>query len=144
MQSGPCWDPGTQTHRPIALSLSFKFIGGYSVILSPYRGAQSRLLYLIHPGKARCLNPYLFQHQTFTSFICSGSIMGNPEVCILIFSNAGNSNRMCTNVSFSAPHLLHEESALIILCSIYCTLICPVRSPTALPAFCNVSCPVYI
>ncbi len=38
---------------------------------------------------------------------------------------------MCTDVSFSAPHLLHEGVfALLILCSMYCRLICPVRSPT--------------
>ncbi len=49
---------------------------------------------------------------------------------------------MCTNISFSASHLLHERVfALFILCSIYCRLICLVRS---LPAFCNVSCPVYL
>ncbi len=44
---------------------------------------------------------------------------------------------MCTDVSFSAPHLLHEEGfALLILCGMCCRLICPGRSPTdILPCF---------
>ncbi len=45
---------------------------------------------------------------SLASFICSGSILAKPKVCILTFSNTGHSHRMCTDVSFSTPHLLHE------------------------------------
>ncbi len=59
------------------------------------------------------------------------SILAKTKVYIFTFSNTGHLHRMCTNVSFSAPHLLHEGVfALLILCSMYCRLICPVRSPT--------------
>ncbi len=44
-----------------------------------------------------------------------------------------HTHRMCTDVSFSAPHLLLERVfALLIWCSIYCRLICPVKSGTDL------------
>ncbi len=107
----PNWDHRTQAHWPIALYLSFKFIGCYLGVQLPYKGhnsAQPRLFYLfrIHPGK-------------------------KLSVCILTFFNTGHSHRMRTNVSFSAPHLLHEGVfALLLLCSMYCRLICPVRCPT--------------
>ncbi len=40
---------------------------------------------------------------------------------------------MCTDVSFSEPYFTHEGVfVLLILCSIYCRLICPVRSPTSI------------
>ncbi len=69
--------------------------------------------------------------RSLTSFIYSGSILAKPEVCILTFSNTGHSHRICTDVSFSAPHLLHEGVfALLTLCSMYWRLICPVRRPT--------------
>ncbi len=68
---------------------------------------------------------------SLASFICSGSILAKPNVCILTFSSTGHSHRMCTDVSFSAPHLLHEGVfALIILCNMHCKLIYLVRSPT--------------
>ncbi len=38
----PHWDPRTQAHWPIALYLSFKFIGGYLGVQPPYRGRRSR------------------------------------------------------------------------------------------------------
>ncbi len=111
---GPCWDLRTQAHWPIALSLSFKFIWGYLGVQPPYRGPWS--------------------HSASLAFI--ESIMAKPKVCILNFSNTGQPHRMCTDVSFSAPHLLHKGVfALLILCSIYCRLICPVKSPTILQCF---------
>ncbi len=104
------WDPRTQARWPIAPYLSFKFIGGYLGVLPPYQATIPLSL---------------------TSFICSGSILTKPKVCILIFSNTRHSHRMCTDVSFSAPNLLHEgEFPLLILCSMYCRLICPFRSST--------------
>ncbi len=63
--------------------------------------------------------------------MCSGTILAKPSVCILAFSNTRYWHSLCTDVSFSAPHLLHEGIfVLLILCSIYCRLICLVRSPT--------------
>ncbi len=108
---GPDWNSRTQARWPIALHPSFKFIGGYL-------GVQSLL-----PGATIPFN--------LASFIYFGSILAKPTVCILIFSNTGYSHRLCTDVSFSAPHLPHEGvSALLILCSMYRRLICPVRNPT--------------
>ncbi len=53
---------------------------------------------------------------SLASFICSGSILAKPKVYILTFY-IGHSHKRCTNVSFSAPHLLHEGVfALLILC----------------------------
>ncbi len=64
-------------------------------------------------------------------FICPGSILAKPKVCILTFSNTRRSYRTVTDVSFSVPHLLHEGVfALLILCNMYCRLLCSVRSPT--------------
>ncbi len=34
--------------------------------------------------------------------------MAKLTVCIFVFSNTGHSHRICSGVSFSAPHLLHE------------------------------------
>ncbi len=99
----------TQAHWAIALCLSFKFIG----------------LFTSPASLPRATIPL-----SLASLICSGSILAKPKVCILTFST-GHSYRMCTDVSFSAPHLLPEQVfALLILYSIYCRLICPVRSPT--------------
>ncbi len=87
-------------------------------------------LILIHRGLFRSpvTLPRAKLPLSLASFICSGSILAKPKVCILIFSNTGRSHRMYTDVSFSAPHLLHERVfALFILCS---RLICLVRSPT--------------
>ncbi len=68
---------------------------------------------------------------SLASLVCSGSILAKPKVCILTFSNTQHSHRMCTDVLFSAPHLLREGVfAFLILCSLYCRLICPVWSPT--------------
>ncbi len=107
---GPNWDLRTQARWPIALYLSFKFIG----------------LFRSHAPLPRATIPL-----SLASFICSGSILAKPKVCILTFSNTGHSHRMCADVSFPAPHLLHERVfALLILCSMYCRLIWPVRSPT--------------
>ncbi len=68
---------------------------------------------------------------SLVSYICSGSILAKPKVSILTFSNTGHSHRICTDVSFSVSHLLHEGVfVLLILCSMYCRLIHSVRSPT--------------
>ncbi len=68
---------------------------------------------------------------SLVSFIWFGSILVKHKVCILTLSNTVHSHRICTNISLPAPHVLHEEaSAHHILCSIYCKLICPIRSPT--------------
>ncbi len=100
----------TQARWPITLYLSFKFIG----------------LFRSPAPLPRAMIPL-----SFASFICSGSILANPNVCILTFSNTRHLHKMCTDVFFSAPHLLHEGVfALLILCSTYSSLICPVRSPT--------------
>ncbi len=46
---------------------------------------------------------------------------------------------MWTEVSFSAPHLLHEGVFALLFCNIYCRLICPVRSSISnLQCFCLV------
>ncbi len=51
---GPNWDPRTQARWPIALYLSFKFIGGYLGVQPSYRGPQSRsaslLLFVLDPS----------------------------------------------------------------------------------------------
>ncbi len=79
---------------------------------------------------------YLSMEAQFLGFFylyifCFRSILAKPKVYILVFSNTKHLHRMCNEVSFSAPHLLHKEVlTLLILCSIYCRLICPVRSPT--------------
>ncbi len=105
------WDPRTQARWPIAPYLSFKFIGDYLGVLPPYQGPWSRSASL-----------FLFVLDPFWQ---------NPRSASLSFSNTGHSHRMCTDVSFSASHLLHEGVfALLILCSMYCRLICPVRIPT--------------
>ncbi len=87
MRGGSHWDPRTQDHWPIALYLSFKFIGLF---------------------RSPALLPMAIIPLSLASFIYSGSILVKPKVCILTFSNIGHSHRMCTDVSFSAPHLLHE------------------------------------
>ncbi len=91
------WDPRTpmtQSCWPIALSLSSKFIGVIRqsrAVTVGYSSAQPRLFCLIR------INP------------------GKAQVCILIFSSAGRSHKMCTEVSFSAPHLHEGVFALLIL-----------------------------
>ncbi len=106
----PHWDPRTQSDWPVALSLSFKFVG---LFRSPTPLLKAIILL------------------SLASFICSRSILAKPNVCIPTFSNTWHSHRMCTDVSFSAPHLLHEGVfPLLILCSMYCRLICLVKSPT--------------
>ncbi len=118
---GPNWDPRTQACWPITPYLSFKFIGVFLGVLPPYRGPWSR---------------------SASSLICSGSILAKPKFCILTFSNTGHSHRMCTDVFFSAPHLLHEGVfALLIFAA--CTADWYARIG-ALPTFCNVSYPVYL
>ncbi len=109
---GPSWVSRTQVHYPSPLYLSFKFIGGYLGVQPPYQPRSC----------------------SASPFICSGSILTKPKVCIFTFANTGHSHRMGTDVSFSAPHLLQEGVfALFILCSMYCRLTCPVRSPTKIP-----------
>ncbi len=69
---------------------------------------------------------------SLTFFICTGSILAKPKGLYPYLSNTAHSHRMCTNVSFSAPYILHEGVfVLLILCSIYRYLICPVRNPTS-------------
>ncbi len=106
LEVGLHWDPGTQAHWPIAYTSHLNSQGAIQESNHLTEGHDSAqlapfFLFWIHPGKAQGLHPYLFQH------------------------------RVCTDVSFSAPQLLHEGGlALPILCSMYCRLICPVRSPT--------------
>ncbi len=81
------WNPRTQGHWPIALYLSFKFIGTIqesSPFTKGHDPTQPRIFYLfwIYPGTARGLHPYLFQHRAFTQNVYQPF--------------------------FSAPHLLHE------------------------------------
>ncbi len=119
---GPNWDPRTQVRWPIALYLSFKFIEGYLGVQPPYRRTTIPL--------------------SLASFICSGSILAKLNVCILTFSNTRHSHRMCTDVSFSAPHLLHDGVfARLVLCSITADWYARLG---ALPTFCNVFSPVYL
>ncbi len=107
---GPHWDPRTQAQWLIALSLSFKVIGIYLGVQPSYRGPQSH-----------SASPLLFVPDPSWQ---------SPR-SVLTFSNARHSHRMCTNISFSAPYLLHKGVfALLILCSIYYRLIFPDRSPT--------------
>ncbi len=110
---GPHWDPRTQAHWPVALYLSFKFIGGYLGVQPLYWGSRSH-----------SASPFLLH----TSW--------QRPICILTFFNTGNSHRMCTDISFSTTHLLHEGVfALFILYSMYCRLICPIRNPTNILQF---------
>ncbi len=109
-EEGPNWDPRTQGRWPIALYISFKFIGGCLGVQSPYRGPRFRsasLFYLfwIHPGKVQGLHLYLFQHRAFAYSVYQRFLFctGSPAWGSL---------------------------ALLILCSMYCRLICRVRSPT--------------
>ncbi len=95
----------------IALYLLFKFIGGSLGVQLSCQGPRFRsalpLLFVLDPS------------------------WQSPKVCILNFFNNSHSRRMCTDISISAPHLLHEGVfALLILCSMYCRLICPVRRAT--------------
>ncbi len=90
---------GLRPTCPLPLYLSFKFIGLFRRTASLLRSTISLSL---------------------ASFICSRYILANPKVCILTFSNTGHSHRMCTDVSFSAPHLLHKGVlVLLILYSMY-------------------------
>ncbi len=77
---------------------------------------------------------------SLASFICSGSILAKPKVCILTFSNAGHS---CVP---TFPFLLRtssmRESSLFSSCAA-CTADWYARLG-ALPTFYNVSCPVYL
>ncbi len=119
---------GTPKLRPkwsLPLPLSLKFIEGHSVVQPRYRGPRYRsaspLLYLlrIHPSKAKDLHLYLFQR-------------GHPGIHI----------ERVPKIPF-LRHLLHEGVfALLILCSIHCTLICLVRSTTSILQY--VSCPAYL
>ncbi len=47
---------------------------------------------------------------SLASFICSGSILTKPKVCILTFSNTEHSHRKCIDVSFSAPRCIYKYS----------------------------------
>ncbi len=78
------WNAGTQASWPIALSLSFQFIGGYSAVQPHTEGhntAQSRLFDLIwkHPGKPQDLHPYLFQYQAFTQNVFRRFLLGTTS-----------------------------------------------------------------
>ncbi len=122
-KEGSYWDPRTQAQWPITLSISFKFIGGYLWAQPPYQRPWSHSLWPL---------------------ICCRSILAEPKVCILTFSNTGHSHRMCTFVSFPAPHILHEGVfALLILFKAACTADWYARLGP-LPTFCNVSWPVYL
>ncbi len=116
----PRWNPRNHTHWPIALYLSFKFIGCYLGVQPPLPRAMISL--------------------SLASFICSGSILVKPKVCILTFSNAGHSRRMCTYVSFLHRISCMRKSLLSSPCAA-CTADWYARFG-ALPTFCNVSCTV--
>ncbi len=60
----------------------------------------------------------------------------------ITFSNTGHSHRVCTDVSFSTPHLQHAKSLLSSSC-VACTADWYTQLG-ALPAFCDISCPVYL
>ncbi len=63
---------------------------------------------------------------SLTSFIWS-----SPSGPLLTLSNPGHSQNMCTDVSFSGPHFLHDgDFTLPTLCSMYLRLARPVRSPS--------------
>ncbi len=102
------WDPRTHAHWSIAPYLSLKFIKGYLGVLPPYRGPRSHsaspLLFVLDPS------------------------WQNPSSTSLPFPTPGIRIECVPMFPF---HLLHEGFfALLILCSMYCRLICPVRSPT--------------
>ncbi len=123
LRGGPCWDSRTQVHWLIAVYLSFKFIGGYLVAQPPYRGPQLSL----------------------TSFLrAPDPFWQSPRSTSLSFPTPGRAFTQIVYQHF--PFLrqitcMREAFALLILRSIYCRLIRPVKSPRA---FCNVSYPVYL
>ncbi len=88
----PYWDPGTQAHRSIALSISFKFLWGSSAVQPPYRGPR-------YCSKS----PLLFAPDPSWQWSRSSSLF-------FPMSSIHIKHRMCIGVSFSAPHLLHENS----------------------------------
>ncbi len=84
-QVGSHQDPGL-AHWLIALSLSFKFIGGYLGVQPPCRGhdpAQPHLFYLfrIHPGKDQGLHPYAWNTHVNQMRVC---VDGTVNLCCAI------------------------------------------------------------
>ncbi len=112
---GPHWHPRTQVYWPIALYLSFKFIGDCLGVQPPYWGPRS--------------------HSASPLLSVPDSSWQNPRSTSLPFPTPGI--RIECAPTFSAPHLLHEGIfALLILNSVYCRLICSIRSPiNILPCF---------
>ncbi len=107
----------SSTHCPI---LTFKFIGGYPAVQPCYRESQHRLD-----------SPFFIWFGSIQSEVNACIFTLSKASCILTLFDTGHLYRICLIVSFPVPHLLHEGvSALPILCSVYCELICPVRSPT--------------
>ncbi len=119
----PHWHPRTQAHWLIALSLSFKFTGGYLWVQPLYRGPWS--------------------HSASPLVFCSTSILTKPEVCILTFSNTGHFEWKCIP-KFPFLHRIYcmKESFLSSSCAAYTANW--YERLGALPPFCNVSCPVYL
>ncbi len=106
----PCQGPKPfSVSNPLFYILGFRYLIQFSPLTECDDTAQHCLFYLlqIYPGT-------------------------KAEVCVHIFSNVEHSHRICTDLSFSAPHFLYEGVfVLLILCSIYCRLISPVRSPVS-------------
>ncbi len=62
------WDPRTQAYWPIALSLSFKFIGDYLRVHSPYREPQS------HSTSPLLFVPDLFWHSPRSASLADSNL----------------------------------------------------------------------
>ncbi len=96
------WDPRTQACWPIPQSFHLNLQGTIKPprpLTEGHNTAQYGVFYLIR------IHPDML---SMASFIWFGSIQTKSKVCILIFSNTRHSHRMCSDVSFSASHLLHE------------------------------------
>ncbi len=116
------WDTRTQACWPIALFFSFKLIGSYSAVQTPYW----------RPQYCSIL-PLLFDPDSYSRKF---------KVCILIFYNTRHLHRICSTF----PSLYHISCIRISLLSSSCAAYNADWHAQlgALPTFCNVSCPVYL
>ncbi len=116
------WDRRTQACWPIALYISFKFVGGYLGVQPPYRGARSR-----------SASPFAFVLDTSRQSPSSASlpfpILGIRIECVPTFP-------FLHHISCMRKSLLYSSTAA-------CTADWYARSG-ALSTSCNVSCPFYL
>ncbi len=111
LRSGSPLGPQDRSLLVLALYLSFKFIRDYLGVQPPYRGPQSRSAW-----------PLLFVPDPSWQ---------SPRSASLPFPTLGIHIECVPKFPF-LHHIscMRESFALLILCSMYCRLICPFKSPT--------------